>query len=111
MARRLDEILKTEPNTNIVRLEYEGLADLAPLLPVLGVLPNLECVRTPVANRRARVCVCVGLTVRVACAGCWIYVATNWRLFRATCPPCAAFILCTCSRICSGANPACRCHV
>ena len=42
MARRLDEILQTDPNTSVVRLEYEGLEDLAPLLPVLGVLPNLQ---------------------------------------------------------------------
>jgi len=41
MARRLDEILKTDPNTRCVRLEYESLEDLTPLLPVLGVLPSL----------------------------------------------------------------------
>ena len=44
MARRLDEILKSDPNVRVVRLEYEGLADLAPLMPVLSVLPNLMCV-------------------------------------------------------------------
>lgn len=44
MARRLDEILKSDPNVRVVRLEYEGLADLTPLMPVLSVLPNLMCV-------------------------------------------------------------------